>query len=486
MPANLTKSSVYLVATQVGTEGLALGRNVLLARLLGPAEMGLAAMLALTLRLAEMVSDFATDRLLIQAPEGNESKFQATAHGFQILRGCVSGVLLSACSVPLASLFGQTHSAWTFAFLGFIPIARGFTHLDYKRVQRTLAFRQTACVELAAGTAAMLVCVPLALALRDYRAVIVMSMIQGCVLVLVSHVIAVRPYRAEFDRALVRRFVEFGWPLAVNGLILFGVFQGDRIVVAFSCTPEDLGRYAVAFQLSFLPVLVIARSASTMFLPVLSRCGSQSAQFIGQFSHSQTLLSSVGVLYGYGFMIFGGLAIRVIYGAEYVVPVGVIHWLALTQSVRLLRTTPGIAAIALGDSRLPLLVNIFRVFGIVGAAWAGYCGLGLSAIVAAGFGGELAALIAAVAFLWRRHDVPLTVWRDSFGLAFSGLSLAWLSPLGWVVPGEVSLCGTASYLLLFLAFVLVGVLSVRWLSSSGALGAATTPSSSNIHVQQQA
>ena len=48
---------------------------------------------------------------------------------------------------------------------------------------------------------------------------------------LVSHLVAERPYRLVLDREIMAESLRFGWPLLVNGVLLFVVFNGDRVIV---------------------------------------------------------------------------------------------------------------------------------------------------------------------------------------------------------------------------------------------------------------
>ena len=95
MRCTLTSSRALAWAVPVLAEAAALGRSVVLAWAIGPEDLGRAMMLALTLRLVEMVSDVGIERLIVQAPDGNTSRLQAELHGAAILRA-LSRILRAA------------------------------------------------------------------------------------------------------------------------------------------------------------------------------------------------------------------------------------------------------------------------------------------------------------------------------------------------------------------------------------------------------
>ena len=69
-------------------------RNIIIARLISPNDFGIAATFVITVSLLEMISDLAAHRLLVQAKDGNEERFQETAHLLMVVRGAVNAVLL--------------------------------------------------------------------------------------------------------------------------------------------------------------------------------------------------------------------------------------------------------------------------------------------------------------------------------------------------------------------------------------------------------
>ena len=108
-------------------------RNVIVARLLGPDDFGIAATFALTVSLLEMISDLGTDKLIILAADGDNPRLQASAQLWQFAREAVGALLILALAWPLAALFGVPQARWAFYWLALVPLLRGLLHLDIKR-----------------------------------------------------------------------------------------------------------------------------------------------------------------------------------------------------------------------------------------------------------------------------------------------------------------------------------------------------------------
>lgn len=422
------RSTLYVAIAQAAAEGLGLVRNVILARALGPAEMGVVAALTLTLSLLDMISDFGPDRLLVQAEDGDREEFQATSHLLLLLRGVVTAGLLLLLSMPVGGWLARPDAAWMIATLTLVPLIRGAVHLDSKRVQRRLDFRGTMLVELSAACAATAAALVLAPRVQSAAVLVWVSLVQVVVLVGMSHFVAERPYRVGAQRDVLSRLMGFGWPLAMNGVIMFGALQGDRLVVMASASTADLGRYAVAFQLTMVPALLISRVASTVWLPWLSRCQGDAERFEQRVKGVADTLGVVALVFSLGILTLGNPVIRWLYGADFVVTGAVMMWLGTMQGIRILRAVPSLVALSRADSFNPLVSNLLRFAGIAAAAVAGMSGGGLSAIAACGCGGEMVALVGAVVLLKWRHQLEVwpvvrSSWNFTVGVLAAGVAL---------------------------------------------------------------
>src|SRR5262249_16026779 len=158
---------------------------------------------------------------LIQAKDGDDETFQNTAHFLAAVRGIWNSLLFLVLGGPLSVLFGIPRAAWVFQCLALVPLATGFSHLDLIRRHRELQFGPFIRVELGSNTVALLFAIPLALWLRDYSAMLWILNIQAISYCVASHLVAERSYRWAWRRDYMKRMFSFGWPLLVNGLLMF-------------------------------------------------------------------------------------------------------------------------------------------------------------------------------------------------------------------------------------------------------------------------
>lgn len=418
------RNSTWLFSAHIGTEFFALLRNIVLARLLGPSEFGRAAMIVLVCRLIEMGLDFGTDRFLISSSKGNRKPFQEAAQGIEFMRGLAGAGVAVVLAFPFASLFGVPEAAVWFAAIGLAPLFRGLTHLDCKRTQRHHNFKPQAIVELVTGALSLALCWPVILALRDYRAIPVVLILHVAIGVLLSHLVARRKYRMALDVEVLQKALTFGWPLALNSVLLFWAFQGDRFVVATICSQEELGRFVIAFQLGLLPVLVLSRVVNSGMLPIFASQKNDPGRFEKSFASGIEVLSLVGLVQGVFFVCIGGQLIHLLYGEAFSVGSILLFWLAVTQAIRLVRGVPSVAGVAIGRSKIPLVVNLFRLPSQALAAMIAVAGGGVEAIAAAGCLGELTSLLAAIWMGNSQMHIPISVWKRPGVISLAGASAA--------------------------------------------------------------
>ncbi|WP_068310070.1 oligosaccharide flippase family protein [Aliiruegeria sabulilitoris] len=346
-------------------EALALARSVLLARLIGPEELGKAIMLALVLRLVEMLSDLGVERLLVQAPEGATERLQASLQGALLLRGMALALVLLALSPLLGLAFADGPQAHTYAALALVPFLRGFLHLDYRRAERIFNYRPLAIVELGAA-AAMLTALGAALAagLADHRVLPIALAAQAASQVALSHRVAHRRWQLSFERAGLMRAFAFGAPLALNAGLMFLTLQADRLIVAAGWSWSDLAIYGVAAQLAMLPAQIFGRAAGSLLLPALGRARDEArVETVARAALSRAALA--GLAFALVFTALAPAAIGLVYGAAMAPSFALAAAFAAAAGLRIARTPLSVLAVATGRTADTFRANSWRAAALL-------------------------------------------------------------------------------------------------------------------------
>jgi O-antigen/teichoic acid export membrane protein len=426
------------------TQGCSFLRNVVVARIVGVENFGIAATFSITVLIFEMLGTISVDRLLVQAKDGDDERFQSTAHAVLVLRGFGSGILIAACAWPMAHLFGIPQATWAFRYLALLPIMRGFTHLDSQRIQRELTYGPSVALDIAQQAIPTLLAWPIAVWTKDYSAMLWLLLLQGFIGTAGSYVVAHRPYRWFWDASYVERFLRFGWPLIANALFLFGIYQGDRFLIGTAgrtlgshvYSMRDLGIYSVGTSLTLTPMIAFSTICSALMLPLFSSLQSRPTELAKRYEQSIQLVGLVSGFFALPLILSGGWIVTAIYGHAYSAAGAFIGWMAAAQAVRMARFTPAMGAMALGDTTNAMYSNMIRFSSLLLTVYVIVYGKSLTWIAMSGFFGEVLSLAVCVWKLDRDHKISAWVAVKSTLalLAAMGISAALAGFIGFAHP----------------------------------------------------
>ena len=397
---------LYFAASMVA-QGSALIRYVILARILGPEELGLAAMLVLTAQFFESISDTGADRFVVQDPDGGEPRMVGLVHLAMSLRGVMIAVLLALTAGLAARLYGAPQITPALQVLALAPLIAGFTNYDMRRAQRSGDFRPESYVTIVGEVIGVGASAAAAIIVRDHTAVLYGLITRAVVMLAMSHAIAKHRYAWAFGRQESRRFFTFAGPLAINGLFLYFGSQGDRLLVASGLGAAALGQYSAILLLIFNPTSAVARFLQGIHLPHVARARDDAPALLAQGDQiaGQSLLLAVGAVVG--FALAGPFLAPLLYGKLGAQPLLMFAGLGAVQAARLLRGWPTAIALGLGRSGDVMINNIVRVIALPVAFVANLHWHVLTAILAAFFLGEFLALIGGLWLLIRQSAAPL-------------------------------------------------------------------------------
>ena len=403
------RPSVVLALAQVVGEGSAFLRNLILARLIGAEQMGLAVALALGIRVIEMFSDFGLKRLLVQVRSSELDRVRGAVHLIRAAKACILVVCAMLLAVPLTGAINSALSPAMFMLAATAIIIRGLANCDYRERQRQRDFTGVLLVEGGSNMAALMVIAPIAIATRDYSALVWASLVQATVLCGLSHLIAKRPMSWLLDIATIKKALRFGVPIACNGALIFLAMQGDRLIVAVHFTPEELAKFAIAAQISLFPTLAGARFLLAFDLPRFARLVDEPSELRVQFKNRLIFVSGVALLLALGLGLLGNTAIGLLFGAGFVSAPTIMALLAVVAGIRLIRAVPNTLLMATGRTSIMLACNVPRILALfVALAFIAY-GAGLVQVVAIGMVSEAISLLLGLTVVagFGRHQIGL-------------------------------------------------------------------------------
>jgi O-antigen/teichoic acid export membrane protein len=450
------RASFLLTACDAVGFACSLVRNMILARVLTKADFGIAATFAIVISLFEFSGKMGIGQCIIRDKEGDNQDFVSAAHLMQFSAGAVSGLTIVAGAWPLAHLFGISELAWAVASLSLVAILRGCEHMDIRRFERELRVGPASFVELIPQVTSALAAWPVANWLHDYRAVLVLLLGKSAIGCVCTHLVAERSYRWKLHADYLTRMFQFGWPLVINGFLMFGVVQGEQFVIATFYLMSDVAPYAAAASLALMPVFFFGRVFGSVLLPLLAKVQDDPELFRRRYRQVLSALACLAGSCSVGFIIGGEAIMSVVYGEKYKGTGLLLAILATAGALRTIRASTALAALAKGDSRNELYSNGLRLIGIVPAIVFAFLDEPIWKVALSGVLGESAACCVSIVRLRRRDGLPL---------AATLIPIAWLVLLITLASlGVYSGAHRISLVLSMPAAVLAALLSGLWLT----------------------
>jgi O-antigen/teichoic acid export membrane protein len=412
------KSGLILTFFHIVVAVLGLVRNFMIARWLSVEDFGIASTFALTMALVEMSANIGLDRLIVQSKDGDSKLFQATLQSFQLLRGLGGAVVLFALAYPLSQIFQSPGALWAYQAMAVIPIIRGLVNLDLNRFQRTRMFWPSMATETISQVVSTAVALIWAYEGGDYRSMLYALIAQQVTWTVLSQILAERRFQFSWDLTIIKQAVGFGWPLLLNGALMFGTFYGDRVIVGNLLGPTVLGWFSVAYMLTLIPSTLLMRVVQTLGLPVLAQHQDNPERFKTLALVATEAGCLVGILLVMGNALCGGLLVHLLFGAKYDLATSILIPLAAVQAFRLAKAGPSVVAIAQRQTTNPMWANLVRVAFLPIAYGAAYMGGGVAAVVWVAVLGEVAGLLLSFALLVRKSGLNKKILLR-IALAFS-------------------------------------------------------------------
>lgn len=372
---------------------LSFARNALIGHALSKGDFGIAAAITLVLQMVETLTDLGADRLIMQAKDGDQPRFVAGAHTLLAIRGLAIGVVIYAFGPTLAIAFNAAHAAAAFQAAALVPIIKGFLHLDYRVAQRRFDNRPQLLVDVAPQAAALLLTWPLLSIACDFYTVIWLSITQAVTAVALSHALAIRPYRFAADLAILKRQLEFGWPILASALPLVAVYQGDRLIIAHFSGVEELANYTAAFMITMVPALIASKVGHALMLPLFANTLRQGRSLRTNFKAAAEATVTLAAVYLAGFVVCGGVILPLVFGANYQNLSAVLSWLAAMWALRMIQSAPGMALMAHGLTKPFFVAGVLRALAVPVVFWAAAERAPIATLAAIGCGFEALSLL---------------------------------------------------------------------------------------------
>lgn len=343
-----------------GAAGLGLSRIIsnlvallslaVVARLLSPADYGLAAIALTLFYFVNAMTDLSVTAALVQRQDVTPAHVD-TAWTLALIRALLIAAGFAAAAWPLADVYDDQRLVPVFIAIGLTGAFTGLASPAMAVHFKALRFGSQVALDLVSKATILVTSVAVALWLRNYWAIIIGNAAGAAAAMVLSYVLA--PYRPRISLSRWQDLLGFsGWSFLTQ-LVKAINWRLDQLLSGFALTRAQLGAYAVADSLAALPTRETAMPLTQALFPGLAGIAADRHRLRRAFLTAQSSITMIALPCAVGFALVAQPVVRMAIGERWLGIVPLVQFIACCYAVQTL--TFGVAPLAAALGRMRLL-----------------------------------------------------------------------------------------------------------------------------------
>ncbi|WP_050033751.1 lipopolysaccharide biosynthesis protein [Halorubrum halophilum] len=356
------KSAGWLMGQNIVGRLLQLGMLAVLARLVGPAELGLVGIALLTLSATKKFTNIGLNKALIQKTEENVDSHLNTTWMLEVGRGVLIASLLFAIAPPVGEwFFDEPRAVEIIRVIGLSPLLLGFRNPGIVYFQKNLEFHKEFAYKIGGDSAQFLVGVGYALVNPTAWAFVFGFLAADVVKLVLSYVIhGYRPF-PSFDLDVAKDLVNYGKWVTGSSILFFIYGEGDDAFVGWLLTPTALAYYQYTYRFSNAPATELSQVITRVMLPAYSKLQTDEEVLRGAFLKTLRVTALVSFPSAIGIAAIAPDFVVAVFGEEWTPAVPAMQVLAFYGLFRALGKTFGPIWEAIGRPDYVTKLSALRV-----------------------------------------------------------------------------------------------------------------------------
>jgi O-antigen/teichoic acid export membrane protein len=397
----------WVTIATIGARGLSLLRQLILARLLVPADFGLVGYASLTIGVLELFKELGFSSALIYRQEDLEEAANTT----------FVAVLISSSLLYGMAWFGSPLVAQFFKNQALVPVLRvlsvtlvisAISQVPLTLMAKGMGFKNKVLPEMIASIIGSAISVLLA-----WRGYGVWSIVYGQVLIAVLTSILVwffcpwRPSRL-FSWRVAKELWNYGKHIVSSQIMVFFITNIDDAFVGRFLGDAALGTYSLAYDLSNLPATHMSRIVGQVMFPAYSKVQNDLDRLRQVFFKSLKYVSLLAFPIAFITLVFAKDFIVVAYGSKWFRAVVPLQWLTIYGLARAIAVNMGNVFKAGGKPKWLFYIATVRLAVMAGLLYPAIKLEGITGVAA------LSAIVSVVDFalsLFLTNRIILAPWK---------------------------------------------------------------------------
>jgi O-antigen/teichoic acid export membrane protein len=431
------RGTAWSLASRLLGKGMVLISTIILARLLGKDDFGVAAYAISLIAIFSTLPAMGLGPAMIVHGRDDE-KVLSTGFWIGLAAGALGFAVVWVLAPFSASIFGDDRAVAVTRALGLVFPIESLRNAHASVMSQRLAFRKRVGPEFAQSLAKGVGAIGLALSGWGAMALIGGTLIGAAVSVPAYWIVSGWRPRFQVDSSAARRLVRYGSPLVGTGVLGAIIRNLDYLVIGRLLGATALGLYVLGFRLPDLLVRQICQVLSQVLLPVYARFGSDRDAIARACATTLAYVFAITAPMSIGIALVAVPTVDLLFGPEWHEAAGVVTPIAIYTLFVSISFNVGDAFKACDRPdvllRLSLLRGLVALPALTGAAY------GFGSPTAVGWAQAGVALVAVAATLVAARAVfGLSILRALRGLLPIAAACAVMS-----IGVAIALRGTAA------------------------------------------
>ena len=313
----VVKSTIWVLGQNAFGRAIQLLMLLLLARLIGPSEVGLVGIALLALSAMKKFTSIGLNSALIQHKEENVDSYLNTTWLLEIGRGLLIFLVLAGTAPFIADVFDAPRAEQLLQVIALSGIFVGLRNPGVVYFTKNLNFHKQFVYRISGNIIQFVVAIGYALYSPTAWAYALGFIAADLFRMVVSYGIHEFRPSISFDRAAAKELLNYGKWITGSSILYFIYSQGDDAFVGWFLTPAALGLYQYAYRFSNAPATELTQVIVSVMFPAYSKVQDDPEALRTSFLKTVRFISLVAFPMSFGIAAVAPTFVRAFLGSEW-------------------------------------------------------------------------------------------------------------------------------------------------------------------------
>lgn len=318
--SKIKSATLWSSVTEVMSKLISPIVNMILARLLVPEQFGIIATINMVISFAEVFTDAGFQKYIVQHEfESEEDLEKSTNVAFwtNLMFSALACGIIFVFRHNIAQMVGNAELGNAISLGSIAILIAAFSSIQFARYKRDFDFKTLFFVRIGTSIIPLIITVPLAIILRDYRALLIGTLSTQIFSAVVLTWKSKWKPKFFYDVGLLKKMFSFTFWTLIESISIWFTSYIDVFVVGNILSSNYLGIYKTAITTVNSYMSIVAAAITPVLFSALSRCQNKEDEFKKTYFYFQKMAAMLIVPMGVGIWVFRDFVTDILLGSQW-------------------------------------------------------------------------------------------------------------------------------------------------------------------------